>query len=97
MSLASVILATRLKFFGGGRGTSLTKTRCTICGEVDSWPHLLSHRDRGDSLVGVDTCVEYLVPIAKCADRVNPHLPVPIAESEIRSGAVAELTRIGGS
>ena len=80
VALSTVILATRFKFFGTGRGNTLTKTRCTICDMEDNWEHLRSHCSGEASLVDVDGVVEYLVRIAECADRINPHIPVPIED-----------------
>ena len=89
VTLCCILDATRFKFFGGGRGNSLSKTRCTICGGEDSWPHLRSHCDARVPLIDVEKCVEYLVSLAICADRINPHIPVPMVEMETQPETVA--------
>ena len=84
-TFASIVCATRFKFF---QGDSLLHTECGYCGQIDSFSHLISCVNIGEPPQGSADLVGYLAELADRAYNVNPGLPRPILEG---GGAELEL------
>ena len=81
VTLCSILCATRFKFFSK---EGLCPTVCGLCGQTDSFQHLLRCTQMGKIPTAPDALAAYLAEMAvrACAANTNPNLPVPVRGGE---------------
>ena len=75
VTLCSILCATRFKFFSN---EGLRPTVCGMCGQTDSYRHLVRCTEMGQAPTDPEALATYLAAMAERACVANPNLPVPV-------------------